>query len=256
MGYGTVVIPNDLGKDETLLKSRRTAETFYTTVGRNAVDVQAEIFNGTFGTYLCQSASKGTMWSITHAEARFCLSRRGNSSLIPTSSTMMTYYLSLPYRYSLPLIAISATMHWLLSQGIFLAKVNALDVHGWKMREVGTIQTTSHRASLTAYVYSALAMFITILVGVMAMAVLLCFGLRHLRSNMPLALSCSAAISAACHPPPDDKDSFLKPVMRLEVPGQEESGRDREVSCRTKLMLRRHLMRTACLQRRMSLRLV
>lgn len=36
--------------------------------------------------------------------------------------------------------------------------------------------------------------------------------LRRITTNLPLAQHCSLVISAACHPPPDDVTSHLKPV--------------------------------------------
>jgi len=38
-------------------------------------------------------------------------------------------------------------------------------------------------------------------------------GLRKYPSGMPLSATCSGAISAACHPSPDDVDAALLPVQ-------------------------------------------
>lgn len=143
----------------------------------------------------------------------------------PKGDQRSTYWLSLPYRYSAPLITVSIVMHWLLSQSIFFVKINALDVHGREL-EATTLSRNSSRYSLTACSYSLLAMFVTFIVGVTAVLALVGFSLRRLRSNMPLASSCSAAISAACHPPLDDTDASLKPVMWGEVPRDLEDGQD------------------------------
>ena len=40
------------------------------------------------------------------------------------------------------------------------------------------------------------------------------------RSGMPLASTCSAAISAACHPPPADNEAHLLPVQWGHIPGR------------------------------------
>ncbi len=131
----------------------------------------------------------------------------------PKGKQRSTYYLSLPYRYSVPLITVSAAMHWLISQCIFLVKINAFGVHGQEVAHSGYSDTKS----IKACGYSPLAMFITIIVGLAAMTVLFGFSLRPLRSNMPLISSCSAAISTACHPPPGDDDASTKPVMWGQV---------------------------------------
>lgn len=132
-----------------------------------------------------------------------------------------TYYLSLPYRYGIFLTATSIAMHWLLSQSVFLVKTILYNVHG-KIVEHPSWKSTVDQL-VTACGFSVLAMLITMILGIVAMAVLVGLSMRRLRSNMPLASSCSAAISAACHPPPDDTDAFLKPVMWGEVP---EDSRD------------------------------
>lgn len=48
IGYGTALIPNDLKRNESLVKDRYAASNFNRFIGFNAEDVQAEIFNGTF----------------------------------------------------------------------------------------------------------------------------------------------------------------------------------------------------------------
>ncbi|RMJ27653.1 hypothetical protein PHISP_01505 [Aspergillus sp. HF37] len=126
----------------------------------------------------------------------------------PKGQQRSTYYLSLPYRYGISLIAVSIAMHWLLSQW-------------WKAAASNRVQ------SETGCGYSPLATFIAMIAGATAMGVLVLFGLKRLRSNMPLASSCSAAISAACHPPPGDSDASLKPVKWGEV--QLGSGNEQNV---------------------------
>lgn len=39
---------------------------------------------------------------------------------VPRGEQTSTYRLQLPYKYSLPLLAISALLHWILSNAIFL----------------------------------------------------------------------------------------------------------------------------------------
>lgn len=47
IGYGTVLIPNDLGRNESLVRDSYAAESFHRAVGYNPDELQAEIFNGT-----------------------------------------------------------------------------------------------------------------------------------------------------------------------------------------------------------------
>lgn len=125
----------------------------------------------------------------------------------PKGQQRSAYYISLPYRYGFPLIAVSIIMHWLLSQSLFVVKIRAQDVHGDEIKAEST----------TACSWSSRAILLAILTGSLAMAVLIGLGFRRLPSDMPLASSCSAAISACCHPPPKDTGASLKPVKWGEV---------------------------------------
>jgi hypothetical protein len=44
----------------------------------------------------------------------------------PRGAQRSTYYLSLPYRYSVPLLVVSAVLHWLVSQSLFLRPGNPI----------------------------------------------------------------------------------------------------------------------------------
>ncbi|KAH7392189.1 hypothetical protein DE146DRAFT_661877 [Phaeosphaeria sp. MPI-PUGE-AT-0046c] len=55
-------------------------------------------------------------------------------SRMPSGAQRSTYFLQLPYRFGIPLIIISGTMHWLVSQSIFVV---AFDVYD----ELGELQT-------------------------------------------------------------------------------------------------------------------
>ena len=52
------------------------------------------------------------------------------------------------------------------------------------------------------------------MIGLILVCALLLIGLRKFSSGMPMASTCSAAISAACHPPlPDDEEAYKFPVQ-------------------------------------------
>ncbi|PKY07921.1 hypothetical protein P168DRAFT_261947 [Aspergillus campestris IBT 28561] len=121
----------------------------------------------------------------------------------PKGEQRSTYYLSLPYRYSVPLISISAALHWLLSQSIFFVNIVAYDVHDEPV--VGE--------SVRGCGYSPFPMFIILLTSGILFIIFYILSTRWFKSPMPLAAEKSASISAACHPPPDDCDAALKPVM-------------------------------------------
>ena len=105
--------------------------------------------------------------------------------------------LQLPYHYSIPLIALSALLHWLVSLSLFLARVAMFDREG---RE-------DPQSSVNTVGYSVKPIIVTIITGSMALLFGVGTGLRRYNSGMPLAGSCSAAISAACHVTNDEDGS-------------------------------------------------
>ena len=121
----------------------------------------------------------------------------------PTGGQRSTFYLQLPYRYSIPLLIGSSVLHWLVSQSIFLARINTIDSTGVEVPG-GELSTCG---------YSPMAMIFVIILGSIVVLLGICFGLRKARGGMPLAGSCSAAISAACHPPETDVDASMKRIM-------------------------------------------
>ncbi|RAL07797.1 uncharacterized protein BO97DRAFT_446566 [Aspergillus homomorphus CBS 101889] len=126
----------------------------------------------------------------------------------PRGQQQSSYYLSLPYQYSGPLLVLSATLHWLLSQSIFFVNIKVYNVYGEE----------DEQGSSRGCCYSPMAMFITLWVGLLGLGLLLAVGARQFKSHMPLATHCSAAISAACHPPPADEGAATKPLMWGEIP--------------------------------------
>ncbi|EIT80208.1 hypothetical protein AO1008_05070 [Aspergillus oryzae 100-8] len=94
------------------------------------------------------------------------------------SQQRSTYWLSVPYKYGIPVMILFMVIHCLDDQPLYGEKFSSLGA-------------------------SVLPMFIAGLVGLVLFILLLCLAFRRLKSTIPLAGSCSAAISAACHPPED-----------------------------------------------------
>lgn len=120
----------------------------------------------------------------------------------PQGNQRSTYWLQLPYRYGIPLLVASAILHWLVSQSLFLARIISLDEDD---REVAD-------SSVSSCGYSNIALVFVIGLGSLLVMSALTFGSRRFCTVMPLARSCSAAISAACHPPETDTDAAFKAV--------------------------------------------
>jgi hypothetical protein len=107
----------------------------------------------------------------------------------PKPGQRSTFFLQLPYKYAVPLMILSGILHWSVSQSIFLAQVASLDING-KIRKPAAISTCG---------YSPAAIMLTMIMGTILASFVGILGLRRYRPGIPLAGSCSAAISAACH---------------------------------------------------------
>jgi hypothetical protein len=123
-------------------------------------------------------------------------------SRLPSGAQRSSYFLQLPYKAAVPLMAVSGLLHWLVSQSGFL-----IDIEGYEwddqsgeytqaMKENNGLQTPH----LVTCGFSPMAMvFVILLIAAMVVAIVAA-GFRRFRSGMPVASSCSLAISAACHP--------------------------------------------------------
>ena len=128
----------------------------------------------------------------------YALQRKGLrvNSTHPIGHQRSSYFLQLPYRWSLPLIVFSLVLHWLVSQSIFLVNVQMLDYFGQPV-----ISGPNLVGHLITVGYSPIAIiFFIIIAGLLVLAVLATARVE-LRSGMPVASSCSMAIAAACQPP-------------------------------------------------------
>lgn len=121
----------------------------------------------------------------------------------PKGQQRSTYWLQLPYRYSIPLAATSSLLHWLVSQSIFLARITTVDPTG--------VEDTYD--SISTCGYSNIAIIFVIGFGSTLPLIAIAHGFRRYPSGIPFAANCSAAISSACHPPEADTDAASKPLQ-------------------------------------------
>ena len=121
----------------------------------------------------------------------------------PVGDQRSTYRLQIPYKYGIPLTVLSGLLHWLVSQSLFLARVASYDSNGEE----------DIREMISSMGYSCIAIITVIILGSIVIALGILNGFRRYRPGMPLVGSCSAAISAACHPPREDVDAATLPVL-------------------------------------------
>ena len=131
----------------------------------------------------------------------------------PSGSQRSTYFLQLPYRFGLPLVILSGTLHWLVSQSIFVVAIDVYDAEGILDVQVGLSTDAANKTCG----YSPIAMLTVVILGVLMFAAVIGFGHIPYKRGMPLAGSSSLAISAACHPEHKPRmESELLAVRKLQ----------------------------------------
>ncbi|KAL4945746.1 hypothetical protein BDV06DRAFT_229945 [Aspergillus oleicola] len=136
--------------------------------------------------------SNAILTNITLASEwdNFALQRKGlRVSTRPRGHQRRTHFLSLPFRFGIPLMLLSALLHWLMSQSIFLVRIKAYSEWGERNKSYDSMTVG----------YSPPAIVIGLCVGVLLPVGLVVMGSREFRTGMPVAGSCSLAIAAACH---------------------------------------------------------
>ena len=153
------------------------------------------LYNATYTSML-----QGAEW------AEFASKRKPLRVTSPKGEQRTTYYLELPYRYAVPLMAASALMHWLMSQSIFLAMI--------KRRTVPYDRGDPMDNTAVTCGYSVIPIVFSITLGGLMLLTLIMLAIfRRLPAGMPLLGNCSAVISAACHRPKEDMDAARLPVQ-------------------------------------------
>lgn len=158
---------------------------------------------------ICTSICFATEWN------NFGKHRKGLRTTTPTGLQRSAHFLQLPYRWAIPLTTISGVLHWLLSQTLFLVRLEKRKLNGDLYPE-----------STCACGYSPLSLLVFTLVFLILLLVLLFLLLRKMYICVPAAGHSSAVISAACHPPQDDINAHLKVVSWgvVENPDGEKIG--------------------------------
>jgi hypothetical protein len=124
--------------------------------------------------------------------------RKGlRTSRKPLGAQRSTYFLQLPYQFGVPLIFVSGTLHWLVSQSIFVVALDVYDQYGGSDNSAVGFDTTAVTKTCG---YSPIAMLAVVILGMFMVVAAIAFGHLPYKRGMPLVGSCSLAISAACHP--------------------------------------------------------
>jgi len=140
----------------------------------------------------------------------------------PAIGQRSTYWLHVPFQYGIPLMILSGLLHWLISQSLFLVRVEILPNSGsYSAYSAKSLTLTS---TLSAVGYSTISIIFVLPVATLAVIGVAICGMQRFKYDMPAAGCCSAAISAACHPANIDNTATLRPLMWGEIDTVDESG--------------------------------
>jgi hypothetical protein len=135
--------------------------------------------------------------------SRFATRRHTLRVSRPVGQQRSTYYLQVPYRYSVPFLISMMLLHWLISRGLYLVNVHVYDISGM---EIPTRARYGRGMS-------PLPLLLAFLLSTAMWVVLFVLMRKRLGTGMPIIGTCSAAISAACHPVMGDGSDATKGLM-------------------------------------------
>jgi hypothetical protein len=136
--------------------------------------------------------------------ARYGIKRAALRVSVPGPGQRSTYFLQLPYTWSIPLIVASILLHWFVSQSIFLARIAVYKdgtlVSTFQDRLGGYKHLRQTGALFSGVGYSDTGLIAAICWGSALIGTcLLVAGIFKYPKGLPLGGTNSAVISAACH---------------------------------------------------------
>lgn len=115
-----------------------------------------------------------------------------------------SHFLSLPYRFGVPLFISSGLMYWFISQSVFFVRTVAYNPDG----TIDPPNDTSRVGFSPIGIIFAFSLAVTMLLALGIVAFV-----NKYPDKIPLMSTNSATISAACHSPAHDIDAYLLPVQ-------------------------------------------
>ncbi|KAK7182092.1 hypothetical protein PSPO01_11815 [Paraphaeosphaeria sporulosa] len=131
------------------------------------------------------------------------------------SDQISTYWLSLPYAYSIPSLLSAAILGWLVSQTLFFYRHRAYDNDGERFIYY----------EAPGLGYSVFGLICSLLFGTIVFVASLAVGLQKCPPGPPLGPSNSLVIAAACHPPASDRHAARKKVKWGAIHTESRTGR-------------------------------
>ncbi|KAI0856839.1 hypothetical protein F4860DRAFT_491803 [Xylaria cubensis] len=122
----------------------------------------------------------------------------------PMGEQVSSYRLQLPYRYSVPMIAISISLHWVVSNGLFLYIIEGGFVQYDFNMDHSTELPALFSVSNESFITLGYSPFFILVLFIASFVLIICspglVGLQKLNFKMVTGGCNSLVISAACHP--------------------------------------------------------
>jgi hypothetical protein len=137
--------------------------------------------------------------------ARYAIHRKGlRVSESPRGRQRTVYFFMMPYKLAIPIMVFSCGIHTCISQTLFL-----VDVEAWGNSLVNGQRTIAYERQpqydFNTTGFSPLANASWIAVSILFISFVIIMSMVRFKSGMPVVSTCSAAISAACHPSPHEE---------------------------------------------------
>lgn len=150
-------------------------------------------------------------------QSHFAIAKKALRVSAPEGYQRSSWFLSLPYRYGIPLMLTSALLHWFISQALFFVRVVTYEENGG-----GPGLVAVSRVGFSPIGIVMAFTLLTVWIFVLPTLGFLCKYPGE-KAAVPLMGTSSAAISAACHPPKEDTNAHLLPI-KWGVVGTFEDG--------------------------------
>jgi hypothetical protein len=162
-----------------------------------------------------------TLLALSREWESYALHRKGlRVSGVPQGAQRSTYFLQLPYRIALPFMAVSAFLHWLVSQLFFLVSVQ---MYSYDATE-GWTYSPKDPATRVSIGYSLLPMVVGLATDSALLLAIIVAGFMPFKTAMLVVGSCSAAISAACQPIGEDDSEVATSRVKWGDMGRFQDG--------------------------------
>lgn len=151
-----------------------------------------------------------TCIALAHEWNSFAVKRKGLRVTQPEGDQRGSYFLQLPFRWAIPVNAVSGLLHWLASQTLFFIRLDKFD-------KVGNLIPSESISACSLSKSSGLALLhvgVFLLIGVRILSMV------RFEARIPFAASCSWVISAACHPPFEEERTAIGRVKWGVVQGE------------------------------------